>query len=86
MFAIAKGFVWLHEKAIKEYVYDERDLKGFCEDAILAYPEKLKEYQDGNRALIWLFMGEVMKQTRGKADPVKANEILKKLLESKNEK
>jgi len=41
---------------------------------------KVKEYQSGKKGLIGLFVGEVKKLSKGKADPKKATEILKKIL------
>ena len=53
-------------------------------DAIKKYPEKVKEYQNGKKGLIGLFMGEIMKLSKGKTDPKKTNILLnKKLNESK---
>jgi aspartyl-tRNA(Asn)/glutamyl-tRNA(Gln) amidotransferase subunit B len=44
-------------------------------DAVLArHPEKVKEYQKGKKGLISLFVGEVMKMSKGKADAKKLTE------------
>ena len=51
--------------------------------AILKYPEKVNEYKNGKRGLIGLFMGEVMKLSKGKADPKLANKLLQIKLEKK---
>jgi aspartyl-tRNA(Asn)/glutamyl-tRNA(Gln) amidotransferase subunit B len=51
-------------------------------EAILCdYPEKVQEYKKGKRGLFTMFMGEVMKRTRGKADPKLATELLQQQLE-----
>ena len=57
----------------------------FIQKAISKYPEKVKEYQLGKKGLIGLFMGEVMKLSKGKADPKLANQLLKTELEKKIE-
>ncbi len=50
-------------------------------DAVLqAFPDKVKEYKRGKKGIIALFMGEVMKKSKGKADPKKANWLLQKKL------
>ena len=53
---------------------------GFIEelaDEVLAkYPEKVEEYRSGKKGLMGLFMGEVMKASRGKADPKLASKVL----------
>jgi glutaminyl-tRNA synthetase len=40
------------------------------------WPEKVAEYRAGNRNLLGLFMGQVMKATRGNADPELTRELL----------
>ena len=42
--------------------------------------EKVTEYKKGKKGLIGLFMGEVMKLSKGKADPKLANQLLIKEL------
>lgn len=57
---------WLEELALK---------------AIATYPDKAEAYRKGNKGLLGLFMGEVMKLSNRKANPKMASEILRKLLE-----
>lgn len=52
-------------------------------DALDKYPEKIREYLNGKKGLVWLFMGEVMKSTRGKADPSVANKMIIQELEKR---
>ncbi len=47
---------------------------------IIDFPEKVEEYQNGKKGIITMFMGEVMKRSKGKADPKAANELLVKKL------
>ncbi len=60
---------------------DSNSLKEFAKQAIGKYPEKVVEYKAGKVGLIGLFMGEVMKLSKGKADPKIANQIVKELLD-----
>ncbi len=53
----------------------------FIEEALAAYPDKVEEYRKGKKGVIGLFMGEVMKRSKGKADPRKANALLREKLE-----
>lgn len=57
-------------------------LKEFARQAIGKYPEKVAEYKSGKVGLIGLFMGEVMKLSKGKADPKIANQIVKEILDN----
>jgi aspartyl-tRNA(Asn)/glutamyl-tRNA(Gln) amidotransferase subunit B len=45
-------------------------------EVIKEFPLKVEEYKNGKTAIITMFMGEVMKRSKGKADPKRANELL----------
>lgn len=50
-------------------------------DRVLANnPKQLEQYRSGKTALLGFFVGQVMKETKGQANPTVANEILKKKL------
>jgi len=51
------------------------------EEVIAAFPDKVATYKKGKKGLLGMFMGEVMKRTAGKADPKKANQVLRELLD-----
>jgi aspartyl-tRNA(Asn)/glutamyl-tRNA(Gln) amidotransferase subunit B len=52
------------------------------EEVIAKYPEKVKEYRAGKKGLLGLFVGEVMKLSKGKADPKLTNQLVREKLES----
>ena len=60
---------------------DSDALENYIKLAITKYPEKAKDYKKGKKGLIGLFMGEVMKLSKGQADPKLANQLLRKHLE-----
>ncbi len=43
---------------------------------IKEFPLKVEEYKNGKKGIITMFMGEVMKRSKGKADPKLATELL----------
>lgn len=47
-----------------------------ADQVLLQYKEKVNEYRKGKKGLLALFVGEVMKRSKGKADPVLVNKIL----------
>jgi aspartyl-tRNA(Asn)/glutamyl-tRNA(Gln) amidotransferase subunit B len=53
----------------------------FVQQAIAKYPEKAEAYKGGKKNLLGLFMGEVMKLSKGKADPKSTNQLLRDELE-----
>lgn len=59
---------------------DENALLDWVNEALAKYPEKVEEYKGGKKGLIGLFMGEVMKISKGKADPKLATQMLNELL------
>ena len=50
------------------------------EQVINENPAKVLEYKKGKNGILGMFMGEVMKRSKGKADPKLANELLLKKL------
>lgn len=60
---------------------DDDWLLELVNQALEAYPDKVEAYKKGNKGLLGLFMGEVMKLSNRKANPKMASEILRKSLE-----
>jgi len=59
----------------------EESILTLIEQVILDYPAKVQEYKKGKNGIVGMFMGEVMKRSKGKADPKVANALLIKKLE-----
>jgi aspartyl-tRNA(Asn)/glutamyl-tRNA(Gln) amidotransferase subunit B len=60
---------------------DTNALQELVNQALAKYPEKILEYKSGKVNLLGLFVGEVMKLGKGKADPKMANQLVKEALE-----
>lgn len=56
-------------------------LSPIVDEVIAAFPEKVIGFKKGKKALLAMFMGEVMKRSKGKADPKVINELLLKKLQ-----
>ena len=61
---------------------DESALLAHVDAALAAFPDKVAEYQAGKKGLMGLFMGEVMKRSRGAADPKVATKLIQQRLGS----
>lgn len=61
---------------------DSGFLQEVIKNAVAQYPDKVEEYKAGKKSLLGMFMGEVMKQSKGKADPKVANQLLREYLET----
>ncbi len=59
---------------------DSDELAQWAKQALDKYPDKVTEYKKGKKGNINLFMGEVMKLSRGAADPKLVTKILQQLL------
>ncbi len=66
---IARDNNWIQES-------DNNTIIIYIKKALEKYPEKVIEYKSGKKGLIGLFMGEVMKLSKGQADPKVANQLL----------
>ena len=73
---IAKKLNLLQERNVSE-------LKPVIEEILEEFPEKVKEYHKGKKGLIGMFMGQIMKKTKGSADPKLTNKLLIELLNNR---
>lgn len=55
-------------------------LQPLIDEVIKEFPLKVEEYHNGKKGIISMFMGEVMKRSKGKADPKVASDLLTKKL------
>lgn len=61
-------------------VGNEDELSGLVKEVLLSLPDKVAAFKKGKKGLMGLFMGEVMKKSKGKADPKKLQQLLQKAL------
>ena len=61
-------------------VSNETELEKTLKAVLSANSGKVAEYRDGKRGLLGFFMGQVMRETQGKANPQMTKELLEKIL------
>ena len=61
-------------------IQDESILEEIAKKIIDANPDQVAAYKNGKDKLFGFFVGQVMKETQGKANPKSVNDILKNLL------
>ena len=61
-------------------ITDESEIGAIVDMVIEDNPTQVKEYLGGKGQLLGYFVGQIMKETKGKANPQKVNEILRKKL------
>lgn len=58
------------------------ELIPLIQEIVAKYPAKVAEYKGGKTGILSMFMGDLMKATKGKADPKVATELIKQVLEA----
>ena len=59
---------------------NSKELEEWVRNAIALMPDKVEAYRKGKKGLIGLFVGEVKKMSKGKADPKIVTELLEQIL------
>lgn len=60
---------------------DDSSIQGFIQEVIDNNPGEIARYKDGEKKLLGFFMGQLMKVSKGKADPKKSNQLMKSELD-----
>lgn len=55
---------------------DAGSISPLVDEVLQSMPDKVKEYHKGKKGLVSLFVGEIMKRSKGKADPKVVNRLL----------
>lgn len=62
---------------------DRGEIEKIARKIVEANPDEVKKYLSGKDKIIGWFVGQVMKETKGKADPKIVNEIVRKVLDER---
>ncbi|QIT56440.1 Asp-tRNA(Asn)/Glu-tRNA(Gln) amidotransferase subunit GatB [Aquisalimonas sp. 2447] len=68
------------EKHGLKQVTDTGAIEAMIDEVIAANPQQVEQYQGGKDKLLGFFVGQVMKASKGKANPEQVNELLKQKL------
>ncbi len=69
----------IEEKELAQ-ITDKKDLTLTIESVLKEYEKNVARYHAGEKKLFGFFVGQIMKKTKGKANPKLVNEMLKKML------
>lgn len=61
---------------------NSNEIQNLINEVVSKFPDKVTEYKAGKLGLLGLFVGEVMKASKGKADPKLLNQLVKQTLEN----
>ena len=63
-------------------ISDESSLLPIIEDLIKSHPDEVESFKNGKTKLMGFFVGQLMKRTKGKADPKLVNKLISRKLNS----
>ncbi|MEO0974680.1 MAG: Asp-tRNA(Asn)/Glu-tRNA(Gln) amidotransferase GatCAB subunit B, partial [Pseudomonadota bacterium] len=69
----------IEAKGLKQ-ITDTGAIEAMVNEAIANNPKQLEQYRAGKDQLLGYFVGQVMKASKGKANPAQVNELLKRKL------
>ncbi len=61
-------------------ISDASEIERVCREVIEKNPDNVAKYRGGNEGVFKFFVGQVMRATRGQANPQQVNDILRRLL------
>lgn len=76
MFATGKRAGKIVEEKGLLQISDESQLAGIVDEVLAAHPEVVEDYRKGKKKALGFLVGQVMKTTRGKANPQMVNKLL----------
>jgi len=70
----------IEKKGLKQ-ITDDSAIEAMIDTVIANNPNQLAQYQAGKQQLLGFFVGQVMKASRGKANPAQVNQLLRTKLQ-----
>ena len=69
----------IERRGLKQ-ISDTGALEAIVEEVIGLHPDQVRQYQEGNQRVFGFFVGQVMRATKGQANPKVVNELLRRRL------
>ena len=76
-----QDFPAIYEKEKPQQITDTAVIEKIIAEVIATNPRQLEQYRGGKKTVIAFFVGQVMKASKGQANPTLVNELLAKKLE-----
>ena len=77
-----QDFGEVYEKEKPQQITDSSAIDKIIDEIIAANPKQVEQYRAGKKTVVGFFVGQVMKASKGQANPQMVNELLAKKLES----
>jgi len=81
-FDLGVDFPEIYEKEKPQQITDTSAIEKMIDEVIAANPKQVEQYKAGKKTVGGFFVGQVMKASKGQANPALVNELLAKKLES----
>jgi Asp-tRNA(Asn)/Glu-tRNA(Gln) amidotransferase B subunit len=78
--AAAEGPIKAEDYLSRVALSDEDALVPIIDAVIAAHPDQAETYRGGKEGVLGFFVGQVMRETQGKADPKVVNQLLREKL------
>jgi aspartyl-tRNA(Asn)/glutamyl-tRNA(Gln) amidotransferase subunit B len=76
-----EDFPAVYEKEKPQQITDTGAIEKMIDEVIAANPKQLEQYRAGKKTVAGFFVGQIMKASKGQANPALVNELLTKKLE-----
>ena len=81
-FERGQDFPAVYEKEKPQQITDTAAIETIIEEVMAANPKQLEQYRSGKKTVKAFFVGQVMRASKGQANPALVNELLEKKLNS----
>jgi aspartyl-tRNA(Asn)/glutamyl-tRNA(Gln) amidotransferase subunit B len=76
-----EDFPAIYEKEKPQQITDTAAIEKMIDEVIAANPKQLEQYRGGKKTVAGFFVGQIMKASKGQANPALVNELLTKKLD-----
>jgi aspartyl-tRNA(Asn)/glutamyl-tRNA(Gln) amidotransferase subunit B len=80
-FAKSEDFPAVYEREKPQQITDTTSIEKMIDEVLAANPKQVEQYRAGKKTLAGFFVGQVMKASKGQANPALLNELVTKKLE-----
>jgi aspartyl-tRNA(Asn)/glutamyl-tRNA(Gln) amidotransferase subunit B len=81
-FEKGEDFATVYAREKPEQITDASALEALIDQVIAANPKQVEQYRGGKKTMAGFFVGQVMKATKGQANPALLNELVIKKLDA----
>jgi aspartyl-tRNA(Asn)/glutamyl-tRNA(Gln) amidotransferase subunit B len=81
-FAEGKDFAEIYERDKPKQISDTGAIEAMIDEVIAANPKQVEQYRGGKKTVAAFFVGNVMRLSKGQANPVLLNELVAKKLDA----